>query len=110
MTTLTEFVRDFQGVCGQVQEDFARKLATRKIGSWEEYQHMTGQIEGLRLAADLSYQLMKNKDMADDGLGDGKELGGVDGTPAGGKPPPPPPPPTGGGKGNKGNKRARARS
>lgn len=65
-TVLQQFVKDLQGQANAQVSDIARKLVSKKVASWEEYQYLTGKAAGLQELADVAYQLMKNKDLADD--------------------------------------------
>ena len=62
-----QFVKDLQTVLIRQQGEIANKLMNGAgISNHEDYKHQTGIAKGLGQAADIAYQLMKQRDMADD--------------------------------------------
>lgn len=86
-TALSEYVEDLGKLLSEQQAQYVNKLANGNFATLEEAKTLSGQIRGLNQARDLSVQLYKNRELADD------DKGGLSGMDDDDPPPTPPTPP-----------------
>lgn len=83
-TVLEEYVQDLKRLIGSQQQQIGNKLINGNFATLEEAKTMSGQVRGLGMAGELATELLKNRNLADEG-GDGG-LGDLDGNPGRGAP------------------------
>ena len=69
--TIHAFVKDLRSILARQQGEIANKMLNGTLADHEEYKHQVGIAKGLGQAADIAYQLMQQRDMADDPDGAG---------------------------------------
>lgn len=65
MTTIHEFVRDLKTLAARRQGEVAQKLLNGGAADQPEYRQWVGYAKGVGDMADMAYELMKNRDLAD---------------------------------------------
>ena len=64
-TTLDRFVKDLQKLGAQLQAETANKLANGQCANWDEYNKMTGKVQGIAMMGNIAYELLKKRDLAE---------------------------------------------
>ncbi len=82
-TTIQQFVTALDQISKKRTAEIATKMVSGRLTTLEEYKMEAGRAAGITEMADLAYQLMKNRDLAEDD-DDGK-LSGMPGKDNGGE-------------------------